>query len=124
MKRRPTIRMTAFLCIAAALTATMARADYSFTTIDPPGSDGGALALGINNAGQVVGTSLDVYFNGTGFLYSGGTFTFPSIPGASCVAASRDPVRRPRRSRGRGDASENRKHVTHENRAHLGPRGM
>ena len=38
--------------------------------------------MGIDNAGQVVGTSFDANFNGTGFLYSGGTFTFLSVPGA------------------------------------------
>jgi probable HAF family extracellular repeat protein len=83
MKRRLPKGMTAFLCIAAALPATMARAEYRFTTIDPPGADGGSLGLGINNAGQVVGTSLDANFNGTGFVYSAGSFTFLAVPGAA-----------------------------------------
>ena len=75
--------MIAFLCLAAALPATMARADFVFTTIDPPGADGGALGFGINNAGQVVGTSLDANFNATGFVYSAGNFTFLAVPGAA-----------------------------------------
>ena len=83
MKRRLARGMTAFLCIAAAVSATAARAEYQFTTIDPPGSDGGALGFGINNAGQVVGTSLDANFNATGFVYSAGTFTFLAVPGAA-----------------------------------------
>ncbi len=83
MKRRLVRGMTAFLCIAAALPATMARAGYQFTIIDPPGADGGALGFGINNAGQVVGTSLDANFNGTGFVYSAGSFTFLAVPGAA-----------------------------------------
>ena len=82
MKRRLARGMTAFLCIAAALPATVARAGYQFTTIDPPGADGGSLGLGINNVGQVVGTSLDAGFNATGFVYSAGSFTFLSVPGA------------------------------------------
>jgi len=50
--------------------------DYTFTTIDVPGSaspDCGTHANGINNAGQVVGT----FGNGTcdsGFVYSGGNY--------------------------------------------------
>jgi probable HAF family extracellular repeat protein len=83
MKRRLAKGMIAFLCLAAALPATMARADLVFTTIDPPGSDGGALGFGINNAGQVVGTSLDAGFNATGFVYSAGNFTFLAVPGAA-----------------------------------------
>src|ERR1700722_1354731 len=83
MKRRLLRGMTSFLCIAAALPSTVARAGYQFTTIDPPGADGGALGFGINNAGQVVGTSLDADFNATGFVYSAGSFTFLAVPGAA-----------------------------------------
>ena len=83
MKRRLARGMAVFLCIAAALPATMARAGYQYTTIDPPGADGGAFGFGINNAGQVVGTSLDANFNGTGFVYSAGNFTFLAVPGAA-----------------------------------------
>jgi probable HAF family extracellular repeat protein len=80
MKRRFARGITAFLCIAAALPATMARADYQFTTIDPPGAEGGAYPNGINNAGQVVGLAFDADFNSVGFLYSGGNFSFLSVP--------------------------------------------
>jgi probable HAF family extracellular repeat protein len=83
MKRRLVRGMIVFLCIAAALPATIARAGYQYTTIDPPGADGGALGLGINNAGQVVGTSLDANLNATGFVYSAGNFTFLAVPGAA-----------------------------------------
>ena len=74
--------MAAFLCIAAALPATMARAGYQFTTIDLPGPVGFDFAFGVNNAGQVVGSSLDADSNPTGFLRSGGVSTFLSVPGA------------------------------------------
>jgi probable HAF family extracellular repeat protein len=83
MKRRLARVRTAFLCLAAALPATLARADLVFTTIDPPGSDGGALGLGINNAGQVVGTAFDADFNTAGFVYSAGIYTFLAVPGAA-----------------------------------------
>ena len=82
MKRKLATRLIAFRSLATALPATMARADLVFTTIDPPGSDGGALGLGINNAGQVVGTSFDADFNATGFVYSAGKFTLLDVPGA------------------------------------------
>ena len=82
MKRRLARGMTAFLCIAAALPATMARAGYQFTTIDPPGPVGFSIAFGVNNAGQAVGTSLDADFNTTAFLHSDGVSPFLSVPGA------------------------------------------
>jgi probable HAF family extracellular repeat protein len=83
MMRRPTILMTAFLCLAAAVPATMARADLGFTTTGPPGSEGGALGFGINNTGQVVGISLEASFNATGFVYSAGNFSILAVPGAA-----------------------------------------
>src|SRR5580692_3818010 len=82
MKRRLAKGITAFLFIAAALPATMARAGYVFTNIDPPGPVWFSIALGVNNAGQAVGTSLDADFNTTAFLHSNGVSAFLSVPGA------------------------------------------
>jgi probable HAF family extracellular repeat protein len=47
---------------------------YTYTTIDDPLGTGGA-AVGINDAGQVVGGYIDATNHEHGFLYSGGNFT-------------------------------------------------
>src|SRR5438128_2277088 len=61
--------------------AGRAKADYVFTTIDPPGSTC-TFAKGINNAGQVVGLYCGpIAFRG--FLLSGDRYT--SIDGPSAV---------------------------------------
>ena len=52
------------------------RADYVFATIGPPGSYT-AWASGINESGQIVG-----YYDGHGFLLSGGTYTRLDVPGS------------------------------------------
>jgi probable HAF family extracellular repeat protein len=51
-----------------------ANADYSYTTIDVPGSVDNQ-AFGINSAGQIVGLYNTPSSNFQGFLYSGGSYT-------------------------------------------------
>src|SRR6516225_2327728 len=55
-------------------------ADHIFTTLDVPSTPIAALARGINDSGQIVGT----YFNGNlvshGFLLSNGTLTTLDVP--------------------------------------------
>ena len=56
------------LCGVVALSLALtgrAQADYTFTQIDVPGSDG-TLAFGINDSGQIVGyyQDADGYFHG------------------------------------------------------------
>src|SRR5438034_1048014 len=61
--------------------------DYTFTTIDVPGgfkTD----AVGINNAGQIVGEFRDATGAGHGFLDTAGTFTTIDVPGAFRTSAS------------------------------------
>jgi hypothetical protein len=45
-------------------------------TLGPPGAN--TVAFGVNNIGQVVGSSA-----GSGFLYSGGSYTLLNVPGAT-----------------------------------------
>jgi probable HAF family extracellular repeat protein len=54
-----------------------------YTTLDVPAQTVTA-ATGINNAGQVVGTTYTPFSGGTthGFLYSGGSYTTFDMPGA------------------------------------------
>jgi len=58
----------------------------SFTTIDYPGANG-TFAVGINNAGQVVGSYWFGSGSNHGFLESGGSFTTIDVPGASSTLA-------------------------------------
>ena len=54
----------------------------SFTSVDVPGADA-TQVFGINNRGQIVGTSTNYSINkSTGFIYSGGRFTSINVPGA------------------------------------------
>src|SRR5690348_7005421 len=65
----------------AVMSATASPDDFILTEIKPPGATG-ALAYGINNAGQIVG-SFDNRTGPThGFLYSGGNFTQIDVPGS------------------------------------------
>lgn len=81
--------MIAFLCLTRTLSAPAQAQDatqslkLTFTTIDVPG----AMATninGINTQGDMVGYYYDGSggATGTGFLYSGGNFTFFTYPGA------------------------------------------
>lgn len=56
----------------------------TYTTIDVPGQSV-TVAIGIDNAGQIVGTTYTPFSGGTthGFLYSGGSFTTLDDPGAA-----------------------------------------
>jgi probable HAF family extracellular repeat protein len=71
--------MKPLLCGLVALgllaAAGQAKADHLFTTIDVPGSTSTTLA-GINNLGQIVGTS-----SAGSFLLSAGNFTTLNVPG-------------------------------------------
>src|SRR2546428_14035363 len=56
---------------------------FTFSTIDVPGASS-TEALGINNAGQIVGFFKDNIGSGQhGFLYDRGTFTTIDVPGAA-----------------------------------------
>jgi probable HAF family extracellular repeat protein len=74
----------ASMMLLIGLTAMVAGATadtFTFTTIDAPGLSG-TVASGINNAGEIVGYGNDngVY---TGFVYSGGAFTYLLFPGSA-----------------------------------------
>jgi probable HAF family extracellular repeat protein len=60
---------------------TWAAPMYNFTTIDVPGSTF-TQALGINNAGQIVGDFMDATGRFHGFLKDGATITIIDVPGA------------------------------------------
>ena len=58
---------------------------FTFSTIDVPGASS-TEALGINNAGQIVGFFKDNIGSGQhGFLYDRGTFTTIDVPGAAAT---------------------------------------
>src|SRR5213593_2462215 len=60
---------------------------FTFSTIDVPGAFS-TEALGINNAGQIVGFFKDNIGSGQhGFLYDRGTFTTIDVPGADSTIA-------------------------------------
>jgi len=50
------IAVMAVVFLAAAVSFGSAHADYTFTTVDPPGASGASGAVGINNSGQIVGS--------------------------------------------------------------------
>src|SRR5262245_15173536 len=54
--------------------AGLARSEYLFTTIDPPGSSE-ASAVGINSAGEIVGQYGFVFGRDIGYLLSAGNYT-------------------------------------------------
>jgi probable HAF family extracellular repeat protein len=62
--------------------ASMAYANYLFTTIDVPGASSDN-ASGINDSGQIVGSFTDANNWTHGFLYSGGSFTTIDYPNTS-----------------------------------------
>ncbi len=67
--------------------ANPARAAWDFTTIsDSAGVS--TIASGINNAGVVVGSSIDGGGNSSGFSLTGATFTPVDVPGAAMTTAS------------------------------------
>ena len=77
---------------ATALAAPATASGYHYTTISDPLATGGTSVLGINNAGEVVGTYVDA--SGThGFTESGGVFTTindPSDPSYTQVKSVND----------------------------------
>ena len=66
----------------AAFASSASAAPYTFTTLDVPGGST-TQAIGINNAGQVVGDFEDSSGVIHGFINTGGTFTTLDVPGAS-----------------------------------------
>jgi len=88
---RPSIALTLLICGLIG-SPRLARADsflYSngvFNTIRFPGADD-TVARGINNAGQIVGTSTNIGFGSYGFLDSQGEFSRISVPGSSFSGA-------------------------------------
>jgi probable HAF family extracellular repeat protein len=79
-QHRPIV--TSLILAAAALAAGRARADHTLTTIDVPGARS-TRALGINDAGQVVGGYTDDAMVTHGYLRRGGTITTIDVPGAT-----------------------------------------
>jgi probable HAF family extracellular repeat protein len=62
---------------------------YTYTTLDHPAGNGGTLAYGINDGGQISGTYTHVFLVGRtpqssahGFLYAGGAYTTLDDPSA------------------------------------------
>src|SRR5579863_8832362 len=88
MVAQPTKRcaVLVFLLVLSAtmLTALPATAQQ-FVTVDVPGATS-TLVLGINNAGQTVGSYSDRQGVGHGFLLSNGTFTSITDPAFACCA--------------------------------------
>jgi hypothetical protein len=79
---RVLLSLLAVLGLSAALSPT-ARAEYQIVTLDVPGLAGYSLAYGINNSGQISGVTVDeTTLRGTGFIYSGGSYTMVNAPGA------------------------------------------
>src|SRR5579871_6728048 len=80
MKRQ----LCGLLALALSLGATApAHADYTFTSIDVPGSDNTSPG-GVNSSGQIAGNyNPSGTFPFRGFLYSNGTYTTFDVPNAS-----------------------------------------
>ena len=55
----------------------------TFTNIKPPGSSGGAIAYGINDAGTIIGTYVDANGAQHGFIKTGKTYASFDVPGQS-----------------------------------------
>jgi hypothetical protein len=79
--------LTAAMAAVLLAGANSARAAWDFTTIsDPAGVS--TNAMGINDAGVVVGGSTDSGGNSSGFSLTGATFTPVDVPGAAMTTAS------------------------------------
>src|SRR5215213_5133587 len=80
------LSIVAFLVIAPMAAGSSANAaNFSFTQIDVPGATE-TRALGINDAGQIVGTFQgNIRFHS--FLNTGGSFTQIDVPGAFITEA-------------------------------------
>jgi probable HAF family extracellular repeat protein len=59
----------------------------TFSNVDFPGATG-TQAIGVNNAGQIVGEYFDAANGEHGFVSSGGTFTAIDFPGATATVAA------------------------------------
>jgi probable HAF family extracellular repeat protein len=85
------MRARPFLLAVALFLGVMgrAKADYIFTTLDPPGSVQTQFlnATGINASGQIVGQYDDAGGTRHGFLLSGGSFTTLDAPGSHFTIA-------------------------------------
>ena len=72
--------------VLAAFASSASAAPYTFTILDVPGASL-TEAIGINNAGQVVGVLGDSSGQ-HGFINTGGTFTTLDVPGAGLTDAN------------------------------------
>src|SRR6266849_4635074 len=84
--------MKRFLCGLVALGLFVsgvgqAKSDYTFTTIDVPGSTG-TQAFGINDVGVIVGGYFDARGTGHGFALSGGSYTTLDVAGSAFTNAN------------------------------------
>jgi hypothetical protein len=69
LRKLSSVGSSLFMSDRATFVTSRANADaYTFTQIDVPGTISGTEAIGINNAGQIVGAA-----NGAGFIYNFGT---------------------------------------------------
>ncbi len=80
--------LQAFIMVSLMLSAPSGGLAFTFTTIDGPDATSTA-AIGINEAGQIVGGYNDANFVGHGFLWDKGTFTTIDPSGATYTAAAR-----------------------------------
>jgi probable HAF family extracellular repeat protein len=60
----------------------------AFRIVDPPGSTGHAAAMGVNNAGSIVGTYLTAPNRAHGFLLDSGSYSRIDVPGATLTWAT------------------------------------
>ncbi|OAI19707.1 hypothetical protein A1507_06495 [Methylomonas koyamae] len=87
------IPLIASICLTALLAfsaATQAAISYSYTILDDPNAPpGSTYVYGINNAGQVIGSSdFSNYATGKhGFIYTGNTYNYVDYPNADVTLA-------------------------------------
>jgi|HubBroStandDraft_6_1064221.scaffolds.fasta_scaffold01122_12 YVTN family beta-propeller protein len=89
MVAQPTKRcafLTLLLVLSVAMLMTASAAGQQFLTVDVPGA-ASTLVLGINNAGQMVGSYTDASSVTHGFSLTGGVFTTIDFPGATLTEA-------------------------------------
>jgi probable HAF family extracellular repeat protein len=87
--KRSLCRLVALGLLVGITGPARAQPSYTFTILDVPGSsNASAIALGINAAGQIVGSYSDAAYLHHGFLYDQGSYTTLDVPGANYTHAS------------------------------------
>src|SRR5437763_1585936 len=89
IKRMGMALMACGLANALSTCPASAATMYTFQTLDDPNATGGTFAIGINDAGTVVGTAIGEDLGGiVGFLFSGSTPTTFTAPGSTTTFAN------------------------------------